>query len=219
MQTHSARKNYFWIILIISAILMSIGTVYAQVNDVTLRFLKVQQDKVHVQMMEGVAGNPWQYRILADWMIEKIINIFGSVGIPNPTVSAFIAFRFAQCLLIFLAAGVYYRKLGLTIFPNLFGLSHLMWGMSHSLYNSDLAFNNFYDIVFYLIAATIIMKGHFIWIPILMILAAFNRETSALIPFMLICYAFFNNDKVKSKKSAIAYTMISLLIFASIFFG
>lgn len=219
MQTHSTRNQYFWIILIISAVLLSIGTVYAQVDDVTLRFLKVQQDKVHVQMMEGAAGNPWQYRILADWMVDKIINLLGDAGVPSPKVSAFIVFRFIQCLLIFLTAGIYYRKLGLSLFPNLLGLSILMWGMSHSLYNSDLAFNNFFEIAFYLIAAIIIMNGWFIWIPALMILAAFNRETSALIPFMLIGYAWFGGNKEKYLKPAIIHTIVGLIVFTSIFVG
>jgi len=219
MQTHPARDKYFWVILIISAVLLSIGTVYAQVDDVTLRFLKIQQDKVHVQMMEGVAGNPWQYRILADLTVDKIINLLGGAGIPSPKVSAFIAFRFIQCLLIFLTAGIYYRKLGLSLFVNLLGLWILMCGMSHSLYNSDFAFNNFFDIAFYLIAAIVIMNGQFIWIPVLMILAAFNRETSALIPFMLIGHAWFGGNKEKNLKPAIVHAIMSLIVFTFIFIG
>jgi len=219
MQINSTHNKFFWIILIISAILLSIGTVYAQVNDVTLHFLNVQQGKVHIQMMEGVAGNPWQYRILADWMVDYIIKLFGDTGIPRPKISAFIAFRFIQCLLIFLAAGIYYQKLRLSLFANLLGLSILTWGMSHSLYNSDLAFNNFFDIAFYLIAAIIIMEGKFIWIPLLMIPAAFNRETSALIPFMLIGFAYFSNNKVKNMKLTMVYAIVSLIFFASIFIG
>lgn len=214
-----ANRNLFWIVLFASAILLSIGTVYAQVNDVTLRFLKVQQDKVHQQMLEGVAGNPWQYRILADVMVEPLIKLFSKMGIPSAEVSAFIAFRFLQCLLIFVAAGIYYRKLGLSLYANLIGLSILAWGMSYSLYNSDLSFNNFFDIAFYLIAAVLIMYGNFVWILPLMILAAFNRETSALIPFMLICFAYFGDSQKETIRPATFYAASSLIIFGIIFFG
>ena len=219
MQSNLTHNKFFWIILIISTVLLSVGTVYAQVNDVTVRFLKIKQEKVHVQMIEGVAGNPWQYRILADWILDPMINQLDDIGISNPQVFAFIVFRFIQCLLIFLAAGFYYQKLGLSLFANLLGLSILAWGMSLSLYNSDLAFNNFFDIAFYLIAAIIILDGKFIWIPLLMVLTAFNRETSVLIPFMLIGFVYFHEDRSKFMKPVIFYAIGSLAIFTAIFFG
>lgn len=219
MKSNSSRQKFFWVILIAVAILLSLATTYAQVDDLTYRFIKVQQEKVHDQMMGGVAGNPWQYRILADWMIEQVIQLTYKIGIVVPKASVFIAFRFIQCLLIFLAAGIYYRKLRLPLFTNLLGLSLLSWGMSTSLYNSDLAFNNFFDIAFYLLAAIATMDRKFFWIPILMVLAAFNRETSTLIPFMLIGYAYFDDRDDKPLKPAAIYTVISLIIFTAIFFG
>ena len=212
----SFQNRNFWVILIVAAVLFSVGTVYAQVNDVTLRFIRIQQEKVHVQMMEGTAGNPWQYRILADWLIDRVIKLLGEMGVFSPRVSVFIAFRFAQCLLIFLLAGIYYRKLGLPLFANLLGLSILMWSMSLSLYNSDLAFNNFFDIAFYLIAAILIMDLKFIWIPALMLVAALNRETSALIPFMLLGHVYFHEDKTRLIRPAMLYSIGSLLLFAAI---
>jgi len=215
-QARSFQDRYFWVILIVAAVLFSVGTVYAQVNDLTLRFIRIQQEKVHVQMMEGIAGNPWQYRIFADWLIDRIIKLLGDAGISSSRVSVFISFRFAQCLLIFLTAGIYYRKLGLPPFANLLGLSILMWSMSLSLYNSDLAFNNFFDIAFYLIAAILIMDLKFFWIPPLMLVAALNRETSALIPFMLLGHVYFHEDKARLIRPAMLYSIGSLLVFAAI---
>jgi hypothetical protein len=219
MQAKSINKNLFLILLGAAAILLSLATVYIQVNDVTLHFLRVQQDKVHQEMMEGIAGNPWQYRILADWMIDLLIRFAGRLGISRPEVSTFIAFRFLQCVLIFLVAGIYYRKLGLPLFANLLGLSILAWGLSYSLYNSDLSFNVYFDIVFYIIAAILIMDKKFIWVLPLMLLAAFNRETSGLIPFMLISFAYFGDDRKNTLKPAIFYAMGCLVIFGGIFFG
>jgi hypothetical protein len=219
MQPQSPRPKFFWIILITVAVLLSIATTYAQVDDLTYRFIKVQQEKVHEQMIGGVAGNPWQYRILADWVIEQVIQLTYKTGIAVPKTSVFISFRFIQCILIFLVAGVYYQKLRVPIFANLLGLSILTWGMSTSLYNSDLAFNNFFDIAFYLLAAIVVMDGKFFWIPLITVMAAFNRETSALIPFMLIGFAYYSGNKQEQMKPAIVYSIISLIIFAVIFFG
>ncbi len=101
----------FWIVVFISVLLLSIATVYAQVNDLSVRFIRIQQEKVHLQMIGGVAGNPWQYRILADWIISFLITWVNGLGIARPQFVSFIAFRFLQCILIFLAAAIYYRKL------------------------------------------------------------------------------------------------------------
>jgi hypothetical protein len=219
MQPKLTHTKIFWIALVTTTILLGIATTYAQVDDVTFRFIRIQQEKVHQEMLAGVAGNPWQYRILADWMIDPLINLLVARDVLNPKPSAFIVFRFLQCLLIFLAAGVYYRKLGLSLVANLLGLSMLAWGMSHSLYNSDLSFNVFFDIAFYLIAAVLIMDGRFLWIPLLMIPASLNRETSLLIPFMLLSSAYFGDKNAKSLRPVLIFTAASLIIFLLVFVG
>ncbi|NJC97980.1 MAG: hypothetical protein FIB03_16870 [Anaerolineae bacterium] len=220
MKNKPVSKTLFWSILVAAAILLSVSTTYAQVDDVTLRFIKVQQEKVHVQMLDGVAGNPWQYRILADWMIAYVFRFITGLWIEVPLSAAFIGFRFVQCLLIFLLAGMYYRKLGLPLYVNLVGLSILAWGMSHSLYNSDLSLNVFFDIAFYLLATILILNKKYVWIPLLMVPAAFNRETSALIPLMLFVFPYFDDTgESKSAKSASIYAIISAVIFVVIFFG
>jgi hypothetical protein len=170
-------------------------------------------------MMDGVAGNPWQYRILADWMISILISVVYRLRLDDPEVISFIVFRFMQCVLILGAAGLYYRKLGLPLFTNLLGLSILAWSMSFSLYNSDLSFNNFFDVAFYLVAAIVILSEKFIWVIPLMVLAALNRETSALIPVMGLAYAYFTPGVNKGIKSIALTTLGSLIVFAVIFIG
>jgi len=170
-------------------------------------------------MMSGVAGNPWQYRILADWMVEHLIRFLSNMNISAPKANAYIVFRFLQCLLIFLSAGVYYKKLGISPLANLSGLLVLMWSMSHSLYNSDLSLNVFFDILFYLTAAILIINRQYIWIPLVMVLAAFNRETSALIPVMLIAFVFFDESNVNSRKTAMVSAGLGVIVFAIIFVG
>ena len=219
MRSKLSMKYFFWVVLLGAAILLSIATVYAQVNDVSVRFIRIQQEKVHLQMMSGVAGNPWQYRILADWMISFLIPVVNRLEIARPEITSFIAFRFLQCMLIFVAAGIYYRKLGLSLMANLLGLSILAWGMSYSLYNSDLSFNNYFDVAFYLMAASLIMSERFIWTIPLMFLAAFNRETSALIPVMLVTHVYFSEGAKEKMKPALLYALAGIVIFAVIFVG
>ncbi len=219
MNSTRNKRQLFIIGLLISAIVLSIAVTYAQVNYLGLHFLRVQQEKVHLQMLQGTAGNPWQYRILADVIIEPIIKLSKSMGIPQPESFSFIAFRFVQCLLILIAAGVYYRKLGLQTYENLIGLSVLAWSMSYSLYNSDLSFNVYFDVAFYLVAGILIIEKKLIWLVLLMIPAAFNRETSALIPFMLLFAMRFDASEKGRLKPAVIAASLGLVIFAIIFAG
>jgi len=214
-----ARKNSFAIVLLVSAILLSVASVHAQVEYLGVRFLKIQQEKAHEQMMAGIAGNPWQYRILADLLVEPLIVLFKEMDLARPPATAFIVFRFVQNLLIFLLSGIYHKKLGLNIYANLIGLSLSAYAMSQSLYNSDLSFSVYFDVAFYLLAASLILSRKFFWIVPVMILAAFNRETSALIPFMLAAYYYFNEPERGSLKPAVIVAVISFVIFTVIFFG
>ena len=98
----------------------------------------------------------------------------------------FVAFRILQNLAIFSLAAVYYRKLGLGRSAVLLGLSAVAWGMTNARYDSDLSLNTYSDVLFYLAAALLILAGRLVWMAPLMVAAALNRETSGLIPMMLL---------------------------------
>ena len=206
-------------ILLIAAAVLAAGVTYAQVNFLGLHFLRVQQEKVHVQMLQGIAGNPWQYRILADFLIEPVIRLLKGLGIPQPESFTFIGFRFLQCVLILVLAGIFYRKLGLRLYEGLIGLSILAWSMSYSLYNSDLSFNVYFDIAFYLLAAILILDRRYLWLVLLMIPAALNRETSILIPFMLFFVARGEVSEERSRRNGMICSAIGLLVYVVIFVG
>ncbi|HAW51186.1 MAG TPA: hypothetical protein DCX54_02485, partial [Flavobacteriales bacterium] len=184
-----------------------------QIASVGFRFVNVQQIKFHQKMLDGIAGNPWQYRILSDILLIPLRSIFWRLGIPNPDASAFISFRFAQSLLILTCAEIYYRKLSINPFLNFIGLSILAWGMSYSLYDSELSFNTFFDIAFYLAGAILILDRKFILIIPLTLFAALNRETSVLIPLMLAFFIIFNAGDIGYQKRSLAYAGIALIIF------
>jgi hypothetical protein len=201
------------------AVVLAAATTYAQVNFVGVHFLRVQQQKVHLQMLGGTAGNPWQYRILADLMVEPIIRLARQLNIPQPQSFSFIVFRFLQCVLIFAAGAVYYRKLGLSLYASLIGLSVLAWSMSYSLYNSDLSFNVFFDVAFYLLAAILIIDRRYLWLIVLMIPAALNRETSLLIPFMLFFSVRYARPPIDDRRGWIPAIAAGLAVYTVSFIG
>jgi len=94
----------------------------------------------------------------------------------------------------------------------------LAWGMSYSHYDSDFAFNTFFDIIFYLLAGLCILQGNFIWIVPITILAAFNRETSGLIPFLLISVSLFALPRGSLRK-VMPIFVTGLVVYIAIFVG
>ena len=219
MNSVTGKRFSFAIALLVAAAILATATTYAQVNMLGVHFLRVQQEKVHLQMLQGNAGNPWQYRILADVLIEPLIQLTKGLGVPQPESFTFIAFRFLQCLLILIIAGVYYRKLGLPLYESMIGLSVLSWSMSLSLYNSDLSFNVFFDTAFYLLAGILILGRKYVWLVLLMIPAALNRETSLLIPFMLFFAVRSNTAGEQDQRPGFIAAAVALGIFAIIFAG
>jgi hypothetical protein len=197
------------------AVLFSLFTVFHQVRELSLQYLETSQVHRHLRVLEGHAGNAYQYRILSEYVVAGLILALKNLGFPHAITSAFILFRIFQNTLIFLLAAFYYRKLGLNTYAMLIGLSLLAWGMTHALYDSDLAFNTYSDVIFYLAAGLVILLGHYGWLIPITGLAALNRETSGLIPFMLIAYSVWTNNK--RQKSAIMIAAICCGLYAIIF--
>jgi len=211
------RKSITLIIITLSALLLSFASVRAQVNYMSFHFIKVHQEKVHNDVLEGKAGNPWQYRILAEYMLEPVITLFRNININRPQPSAFIFFRFLQNTFIFIAAAYFYKKLGLSTYTALLGITILAWMISQSFYDSDLSFNTYFDVLFYLLAGIIILYEKYLWLLLLMVIAAFNRETCGLIILLLPAYALFSQPTHKKNKQVILTTFGMGILYTGIF--
>lgn len=206
--------------IFICIVLFSILTVYVQVTSLDKPFMAYLEQGLQIQrhnaVLQGTAPNPWQYRILADYLVEGVIQIFRSLDISHPVGSAFIAFRFVQNLLIFWLAYRYYRKLNLAPAHALIGMSVLAWGMTYANYDSDLQFNTYFDIIFYLMAGLLILAKRPLWLIALMVFAALNRETSGLIPFLALALLLPWSTGTKNRNIIIP-AATSLVVFAIIF--
>jgi len=205
-------------LLLIASFIFSVFTVCVQVRALGLAYIEEgNQMQRHMAVLHGVAGNPWQYRIVSEYLAEALSLISHKLSVPHPTATAFISFRLIQNVIIFSLAGSYYRKLGLNTYAVLIGLSILAWGMTHSLYDSNLQFNTYTDIICYLAAGLVILGETYIWIIPITIVGAFNRETSGLIPLMLIVACWPRGGALCNK--AILTGIFSLVAYAFIFVG
>ncbi|MBT3388873.1 MAG: hypothetical protein HN413_00525 [Chloroflexi bacterium] len=207
------------LILLISTALGTI-TVYIQIWWKGLDWLtQGTQIQRHQDVLAGVAGNPWQYRVLANYLVETIIRVLIMLDINQPEAVGFIGLRFIQDVLIFGVASVYYRSLGLNRYTAILGVVLLASAFPPAYYDSDLQFNTYFDILFYLAAGLLILRKKYGWIIPLMALAALNRETSGLIPIMLFGHLVYRRPlKRISIKNSIIF-MSAMFVYGVIFFG
>jgi hypothetical protein len=71
--------------------------------------------------------------------------------------------------------------------------------------------------MFYLLAGILILDGRYAWLPVLMVVAALNRETSLMIPVLLVAWGWLG--KPKSQNKALLYGGIALMIGLAIYVG
>ena len=97
----------------------------------------------------------------------------------------FLFFRFCLNFAVFTLTYCLWRYFVRNNWLIFFGLIFISLAMGNGVIASDLTFNTYLDNVFYLLAACIIVyKKNPVWILLLMVPAAFNRETSMMIPFL-----------------------------------
>jgi hypothetical protein len=161
--------------------------------------------------------NPWQYRILAPFMLEGIIQTFNTVLPGTPDILPYLFLRFVQILLLLYIAFYYYKSLNVSNPAVLFaGMMLLCYCISNSVFQSDLSFNTYFDVIFYLLAACVILNHQIYWIIPITFFAALNRETSGFIPFMLIA-AFVGKGGGESMKNKWIIAGVSLVLFFIVF--
>lgn len=212
--------NYF--LFPLSFMLLSAYVVYEQATSSLSIDMAIQVER-HLNMLAGSSEfyNPWQYRIFSTYVLETFIVMFSKISGLENSLLPYFTLRFLQNLLIFFIALKFYKALQLqSKYLIVLGILLLGYNMSNSVFQSDLSFNTYFDVLFYLTAGYLILADKKIWILPLMIVAALNRETSALIPFLVMASAIdFRNRKIrdfKSFKIGIGAFIIFLLVFVSL---
>lgn len=142
----------------------------------------------------------------------------------------FILFRFFEHLLIFYLAWKLWRYFVSSKWLIFLGINFLALALGNAVAAADLSFNTYMDIIFYLATANIIVykKNPWLLVPVT-ILAAFNRETSIMIPALyFISQTDFSNFHftLKSRKEIKfppgkiwIFTIFLYALFFAIFIG
>ena len=203
-----------------AAVLAAI-TVYVHVKFLGRSEIVTTQVLRHRDVMDGTAFDPWVYRVLSELGVEALYDGLKTVGIHRAHEFAFVAFRFAQNVVIFLLSALYFRRLGLTRPATAFGLGLLAWGLSSSYANSDLRFDTWSDVIFLLVAALILLEGDhaFPWLIPLTALAATNRETSGMIPLLLAAVALHEGLRTAAGRRTAGIAATSFAVWLAIYLG
>lgn len=210
----------WWMIVLLCAAALTAFTVLVQVRILGMEYISSgNQLKNHLGIFEGTNDMHWQYRVLSTWIVEGFIRTLRAVGVADPTGYGFVGARLIEGMVIFTVAAALYRRFGLGLRATLVGLSLLAWGMSHCTYDSDLSYNSYAEVCFYLIAALLLAYRRYIWIVPLMVFAALNRESSGMIIIMLAAEGVRRTPRWRIDKRIFTYVGVALLLYASIFIG
>jgi hypothetical protein len=172
----------------------------------------------HLAVLEGSAGNPWQYRVLAPFLIDQWIRSLANFGVEDPVAIGLISFRVFQDSVVLLMAFFLYRKLRLSSALSLTGMAVLAWGMATSHYDSDLQFSTFFDVLFYLVAALCVVHRKFWMMVPIVALAALNRETSGLLLIVVLMAPFFAVPRESIRRNLYPF-FVAAIVFFAIFCG
>ena len=198
-------------------VLLSLFTVHRQVSSLGENYLLTEQLDRHEKVLAHQAGNPWQYRLLSEWLVRECLPLPEVKEYSERVPQTFFILRMIQNALIFLLSFFYLRQLHIEQFWSVMGLGILGWSLSYALYDSDLSFNTYFDIIFYLLAALLILRKYDWGLPILMIFASLNRETSALIPFLYLGYQLRESDLTGLKLKTWVIFGISMVNYLFVF--
>lgn len=162
--------------------------------------------------------NPWQYRILGPFLLEGMVQVYNAILPGKPEILPYLILRFLQNVALLYLAFYYYKALKVSNPVILFaGMMLLCYAISNSVFQSDLSFNTYFDVIFYLLAAWVILTKHSYWIIPITFFAALNRETSAFIPLMLIVAPTKEKTRDESRTTIWLIAGISMILFAIVF--
>ncbi|MBI1321494.1 MAG: hypothetical protein GC168_21455 [Candidatus Hydrogenedens sp.] len=187
---NSTTPRAWWAAALAAAVLLSLISGFNQVKAMGLSWQEEHYTARLEAVAAGEAGSPWQYRVLSDGLTLAAIHAAEAAGVQRAAGVTMVAIRIAQNIALFLLLFGYLSAAGVSAYAALLGMMALAWIMTLTNYNSDLAVNTYTEIVLYLAAGWCVLL-RWSW-PILpmTVIAALNRETSGLIPLMLLASAY-----------------------------
>ena len=167
-------------------LLLSLLSVFVEVKHLGLSWHETAYRTKLENIVAGTAGAPAAQRPLSAWLALGCVRAAEAVGLPRGAGVALIALKLSQNMLLFLLALAIYRRLGIHPYLGLIGLSAITWGMTQAHDPDGLAFDTYTDLILYLLTAWVALARRPYWVVPIALIAALNRESSILIPAVLL---------------------------------
>jgi hypothetical protein len=212
------HKKVSIVLLLLLALILAGVTVRLQLDSLQggIGFLRGEQLLRHQNVLTGQAQDPWQYRIFSEVVAEGFIRFFQLFQVQDPISFGFIALRILQNTAIFLLGYALYHRISASKAIALVGILLLASCMKNAFYDNDLSFNTYFDVIFYLIVMLLLLIRSYYWMIPLMVFAALNRETSGLIPFLMLPAVM---DEPRAGLGKYIPFVLSVTVFGITFFG
>lgn len=213
------RAASFRVLIILLSIILAVVTVKLQLDSLNGGadgYIHGTQLIRHNAVLQGQAPNPWQYRVLSEYVAEGFVRLAQILQIQDPIGVGFISLRVLQNIAIFLLAFALYQKISNAKWIALAGFFLLAGSMKNAFYDNDLSFNTYFDLFFYLLAVILILNRKYYWVILVTFFAALNRETSGLIPFLM--FAVLISEPLPLWKKLLPL-ILSVGVFAAMFLG
>lgn len=201
----------------LALILLSLITGFSQIKTEGLAWQEANYWPRLEAVAKGNAPAPDQYRVLTDRLVVVAVEAAEALALPRPVGLTFVALRLLQNLLLFVLAYAFYRRLGIPPYPAVLGLSALAWGMTQANYGADLGFNASTDTLLYLGAALALVSGRPAWLVPITAIAALNRESSILIPYMALAFAVRRETRLTLDKAIAGPAFAALVVWCLLF--
>ena len=151
------NKKFDVVMCALVAIFLSVITLHFQIKALGYEYINSGNQYLrHLAVLNGVAGSPWQYRVLSEWLIELYRYMTNQTGAAYYKI--FVQFRFFQNICIFMLSWIWWAKLSISTSGRLTGAGLLAFAFTQALHDSDLSFNTYFDVMFYLMAAIFLAK-------------------------------------------------------------
>jgi hypothetical protein len=206
-----------------AVIILSIGlgfaSTYAHVitQKDEFAYLSSTQMYRHQMFVNNTSYSPWQYRVVGEVASTIFLRVFDLIG--RSSTAAFFCLGMLQSSLIFFLAFIFFRLLGIESTLSVVLISVIAWGIQNGNYHSGMAYDTYFDVIFYLTGAILIVLQKWVWAIPLMLLGSLNRETFgcyALI--LLLCGVQIKPIGIRNRKAFIT-GLICLAVYAAVFVG
>jgi hypothetical protein len=192
----SRGRGALWAAVLIAV--LAIGTLYVQYLAVGELYPGTDSNELieggqlwrHEATLRGDLGDPWIYRLGAEWLAAAALWLSRTLDTWRPELVAFLGLRLVQNLAIFALAWMLLRRLGARREHAALGLCLVAFAMTNAHYRSALSYDTYQELVFFLAAAFLARAGRFGWLVPLTAAAAATRETGALIGLIPLALAW-----------------------------